>query len=114
MFTRVWLVLFILGLQTLRGADAPPKEFLMRVGYLPATHDTLLFIAAEEKFFPANLEVQLIKYTSSPDILNDLRGQKIDVAIPGVAAPVQRIAEGAPFVVVGGAAQESAAVVVAP
>src|ERR1700731_672836 len=93
---------------------ASEQQYSLKVGYLPATHDTLLFVAAHEKLFPSNLDVQLVKYTSSPDILNEMRGGRVDVAIPGVAAPIQRIAEGAPFVIVGGAAQESAAVVVNP
>jgi ABC-type nitrate/sulfonate/bicarbonate transport system substrate-binding protein len=91
--------------------DAPPK-YALRVGYLPATHDALLFVAKHEKLFPPNLDVQLVKYTSSPDILNEMRGGRVDIAIPGIAAPIQRIAEGAPFNIIGGAAQESAAVVV--
>ena len=89
-------------------------SYSIKVGYLPATHDTLLFIAVHEKLFPKNLDVRLVKFSSSPDILNELRIGRVDVAIPGVAAPIQRIANGEPFTIVAGAAQESAAVVVKP
>lgn len=111
-FTTAFVVLWGVSIST--GAQDPPQKYTLKVGYLPATHDTLLFIAVHEKLFAPNLDVQLVKFSSSPDILNELRGGSVDVAIPGIAAPVQRIAEGAPFTIVGGAAQESAAVVVQP
>src|SRR5688572_12054086 len=100
------------GLAAEEAANEPAH--VIRVGYLPATHDSLLFIAKSRNLFPAGLTVELNKYTSSPDILNDLRGEKIDVGIPGVAAPIDFIKGGAPFTIVGGAAEKSAAVVVIP
>jgi ABC-type nitrate/sulfonate/bicarbonate transport system substrate-binding protein len=106
--------IFLLTLAASSNAQDPPPKYTLRVGYLPATHDTLLFVAMHERLFPPNLNVKLVKYTSSPDILNEMRGGSIDIAIPGIAAPIQRIAEGAPFAIIGGAAQESAAVVVRP
>jgi ABC-type nitrate/sulfonate/bicarbonate transport system substrate-binding protein len=93
-------------------AQESAQKYSLKVGYLPATHDALLFIAVHEKLFPSNLSVELVKFTSSPDILNEMTGGRVDIAIPGIAAPIQRIAEGAPFNIIGGAAQESAAVVV--
>lgn len=109
--TLVATALLLLLSTALTVAQDSRTKYSLRVGYLPATHDTLLFIAVHEKLFPPNLDVQLLKYSSSPDILNEMRGGSVDVAIPGVAAPIQRIAEGAPFAIVAGAAQESAAVV---
>lgn len=102
----------LLATRTATTAQDQPLKHTLKVGYLPATHDTLLFVALHEKLFPPNLDVQLVKFSSSPDILNELRGGSVDIAIPGIAAPIQRIAEGAPFTIVAGAAQESAAVVV--
>jgi NitT/TauT family transport system substrate-binding protein len=82
------------------------------VGYLPATHDALLFIAKEEHLFPRDLEVELVDYNSSGDMLRELAAQRIDLEIPGIAAPVNFIAGKHTFTIVGGAAAESAAVVV--
>lgn len=107
------ITLSLLGIP-LASAQDFSTNYVITVGYLPATHDTLLFIALREKFFPKNLDVRLVKYSSSPDALNELRAGRVDIAIPGVAAPIQRIADGEPFTIVGGAAQESAAVVVKP
>jgi len=91
---------------------SPAQEYTIRVGYLPATHDSLLFIAQEQGFFPTNLNVKLLKFASSPDILSEMRNERVDLGIPGVAAPIYFIGGGAPFVIIGGAAQESAAVVI--
>jgi len=111
---RFYVFLLIGGLAGSAAAEPPAKPEILVVGYLPATHDSLLFIAMERGFFPPQLTVELAKYSSSPDILNDMRSEKVDLGIPGVAAPINFIAGGAPFKIVGGAAQESAAVVVAP
>jgi ABC-type nitrate/sulfonate/bicarbonate transport system substrate-binding protein len=90
-------------------ASAPTA---IRIGYLPATHDTLLFIAVEQQLFPPEISVKLTAYKNSADILKDLAAQSLDLGIPGIAAPVNFIASGHPFSIVGGAAAESAAVVV--
>ncbi|HLG58127.1 MAG TPA: ABC transporter substrate-binding protein [Vicinamibacterales bacterium] len=92
--------------------DVVNAQTTVRVGYLPATHDTLLFIALEERLFSAQIAVDPRQYKASPDILKDLAAQHIDLGIPGIAAPVNFISSGQPFSIVGGAAAESAAVVV--
>jgi ABC-type nitrate/sulfonate/bicarbonate transport system substrate-binding protein len=79
---------------------------------LPATHDVLLFVAKDQGLFPAELDIELISYKNSGDILRDLAADRIDLGIPGVAAPVNFIAGGHKFTIVGGAAAQSAAVVV--
>ena len=86
----------------------------IRVGYLPATHDLLVFIAAEQGFAEQEgLDLRLSGFQNSPQILQALLAQSIDVGIPGVAAPVMFISNGAPFHIIGGAAKNSAAIVVA-
>jgi ABC-type nitrate/sulfonate/bicarbonate transport system substrate-binding protein len=89
-----------------------PSEKVVRVGYLPATHDSLLFIALEQKLFPSWLKVEATREGVSPDILNKMRSENVDIGIPGVASPIYFIGGGSPFVIVGGAAKKSAAVVV--
>lgn len=84
----------------------------VRVGYLPATHDTLLFIAADQQLFPKEITVTLTAYKNSGDILRDVSAQHLDIGVPGIAAPVNFISSGQPLSIVGGAAAESAAVVV--
>lgn len=84
----------------------------IRVGYLPATHDALLFVALEEKFFQAQkVNVDPREYKNSPDALKALEAGEVDIAIPGIAAPLLRIAGGSNFEVVGGEAWYSAGIV---
>jgi NitT/TauT family transport system substrate-binding protein len=91
---------------------SPDSGVAIRVGYLPATHDILLFIAKDASLFPNSLQVETVPYKNSPDMLRDLAAQRLDLAIPGVAAPLNFISSGHEFTIVGGAAAESAAVVV--
>lgn len=98
----------LLAVQTLHAQD----RVRIRVGYLPASHDVLLFIAKDNGLFPPELEVELVAYKNSGDILRELAAERIDIGIPGIAAPVNFIAGGHKFTIIGGAAAESAAVVV--
>lgn len=91
-------------------AQPPPTE--LRVGYLPATHDSLLFIALERKLFPADVRVAPVKHTNSGEILQKLEAGDLDMGIPGIAAPARYIGSQSPFIIVGGAATRSAALVV--
>jgi NitT/TauT family transport system substrate-binding protein len=85
----------------------------LRVGYLPATHDLLFFIAMERGFFKEEgLEVEAFQFAASGPALSALKAKQLDVAIPGVAAPIFFISQGNPFTMVGGAAWYSAGVVV--
>ncbi len=85
----------------------------IRVGYLPATHDALLFIAYENRHFrDFGLDVELRRFNNSAEALQHLAAGDIDVAIPGISAPARYIGSGAPFTIVGGAAMKSAALVV--
>ena len=84
----------------------------VRVGYLPATHDALLFIALEDKLFPPGIEVQPRKALNSGEILQQLTAGDVDVGIPGIAAPANYISTGSTLLIVGGAATRSAALVV--
>jgi len=88
-----------------------PNSSAIRVGYLPATHDTLLFIALEERLFPSNLRVEPHRYSNSAEVLQHLAAGDIDLGIPGIAAPARYIGSGAEFLIVGGAATKSAALV---
>ncbi|MBI2195312.1 MAG: ABC transporter substrate-binding protein [Planctomycetes bacterium] len=94
-----------------RGEMAQPVGTL-RVGYLPATHDTLLFVAAAEGLVERQgVKVDMREYKNSPDALRALEAGEVDVAIPGIAAPMYRIAAGSDLAIVGGAAWYSAAIV---
>jgi len=104
---RVALLLVVSSVSCL---GAPPQK--IRVGFLPATHDSLLFIALEEKLFPSWLTVEISREGASPEILNKMHSDSVDIGIPGVASPIYYIGGGSPFVIVGGAAKKSAAVVV--
>ena len=84
----------------------------VRVGYLPATHDALLFIALEEKLFPKEIDVQPQRYLNSGEILQHLTAGDVDFGIPGVAAPARYVSTGAPLLIIAGAATRSAALVV--
>lgn len=87
----------------------------VRVGYLPATHDALLFIAKDLRLFDSTkIEVQEKPYDNSVQILSDLKSGILDIGIPGVATPASEIGGRAPLSIIGGAAAESAALVVQP
>jgi len=89
-----------------------PDVLEVRVGYLPATHDALLFVALEEKLFDAaGVRVVPMLFKNSPSALNALEAGDIDVAIPGIAAPIYRIAAGTDLRIIGGEAWFSAAIV---
>jgi len=84
----------------------------VRVGYLPATHDALLFIAKDEGLFDASqVDVQLRPYDNSMQILSDLKSGALDIGIPGIATPAVEIGGRAALSIVGGAASKSAALV---
>lgn len=102
--------LFILLLASAVVANAQPVT--LRVGYLPATHDSLLFIAVEQNLFDSTkVRVEPRGYENSVQILSDLRAGNLDVGIPGVASPAAEIGGQARMTIVGGAAAQSAAVV---
>lgn len=84
----------------------------LKVGYIPATHDALLFIAKEEQFFEQYyLSVTISSYINSPKALEALGSEEIDIAIPGIAAPLYKIASGASLRIIGGEAWYSAGIV---
>lgn len=96
------------------GASYPDARIL-RVAYLPATHDALLFIAIREGLFHrVGLNLDARRYTNSPAALAALESGEVDLAIPGIAAPFYRIASGGPLVVLGGEAWYSAGIVATP
>lgn len=85
----------------------------IKVGYLPATHDALLFIALDLHLFDASKVKVLPKsYDNSVQILSDLKSGAIDIGIPGIATPATEIGGKAPLTIIGGAASKSAALVV--
>ena len=85
---------------------------VIRVGYLPATHDSLLFVARELHLFNERaIDVQMKPYDNSVQILNDLKSGILDVGIPGMATPAAEIGGKAPLSIIGGAAAKSAALV---
>lgn len=108
--SSILVVLGVLAGVPVAGAQAP-----VRVGYLPATHDALLFIAKEEGLFDASqVDVQLRPYDNSVQILSDLKSGSLDIGIPGIATPAVEIGGRAPLSIVGGAASKSAALVASP
>lgn len=67
---------------------ASSARTVVRVGYLPATHDALLFISKEEGLFNrSKIDVQVRTYDNSVQILNDLKNGLLDIGIPGLATP---------------------------
>jgi ABC-type nitrate/sulfonate/bicarbonate transport system substrate-binding protein len=89
----------------------------LRVAYIPATHDALLFIAKEENFFEFEdyeLDVQIREYPNSPEALVALERGGFDIAIPGIAAPLYGIAAGKTLKIIGGEAWYSAGIVARP
>lgn len=91
---------------------SPAKADRVLVGYLPATHDSLLFVALGEDFFRHyGVAVDAREYKNSPDALKALEAGEVDVAIPGIAAPLYRVASGSPLVIIGGEAWYSAGIV---
>lgn len=87
----------------------------IRVGYLPATHDILFFIAQDKGYFKEEgLEVEAFAFRNSGEVLEAMKAGKLDMGIPGIAAPIAFIAKGAPFKMVGGAAWFSAGIVAKP
>jgi NitT/TauT family transport system substrate-binding protein len=110
----VFAAFLVVGAFAVNDASAQTAKTPIRVGYLPATHDLLVFIAADQHFAEQEgLDLKLSGFQNSPQILQALLAQSIDVGIPGVAAPIMFISNGAPFHIIGGAARNSAAVVVA-
>lgn len=98
--------------QTPEKKDAVKKTEELSVAYLPATHDTLLFIAEEEQFFEKyGLSVQIFEYPNSPKAIAALESGKVDIAIPGIATPLYRIAKGGALSIIGGEAWYSAGIV---
>jgi NitT/TauT family transport system substrate-binding protein len=90
-------------------------QTIVRVGYLPATHDALLFIAKDLNLFDrSKIDVQEKPYDNSVQILSDLKSGILDIGIPGIATPAAEIGGKAPLTIIGGAAAESAALVVQP
>ena len=72
-------------MDTRKGETVKVTEVL-RVAYLPATHDTLLFIALQEQFFVSyGLRVEMRSYLNSPKALAALESGEVDIAIPGIA-----------------------------
>lgn len=90
----------------------PANVLNFRVAYLPATHDSLLFVALDQKLFDHyGLNVDAKSFPNSPAALDVLQAGEVDLAIPGIAAPIYRIGGGADLQIVGGEAWYSAAVV---
>jgi len=107
------LALVCLSTVSFLAVDAKPV--VVRVGYLPATHDSLLFVAKELNLFDTRyIDVQMKPYDNSVQILSDLKGGNIDIGIPGMATPAMEIGGRAPLTIIGGAAARSAALVAGP
>lgn len=109
----LFLLVTVLCALAFRHVHAQPPPTELRVGYLPATHDSLLFIALERRLFPGDVRVVPVRHTNSGEILQKLEAGDLDMGIPGIAAPARYIGSQSPFIIVGGAATRSAALVVA-
>lgn len=79
----------------------------VRIGHLPIPGQVLFYIAQAEGYFKAEgLDVQLTPISASADVMNALAAGKFDFAAAGTAAPLNFIAKGAPFLIVGGLLEE--------
>lgn len=88
------------------------SPMVIRVGYLPATHHVLLFIAKELHLFDQRvIDVKLVPYDNSVQMLNALKSDELDIGMPGIATPAAEIGARAPLSIIGGAAARSAALV---
>lgn len=84
-------------------AQSSGKLVPVRVGHLPNVGQSLYYVALANGYFKdEGLDVQLTPIAAGADIFNGLASGKFDFASAGTAAPLNFIANGAPFVIVGG------------
>lgn len=94
---------------------AEPKTYKIRVGYLPATHDSIFFSAMESGIFDElGVEVEPFIFYSGGKMGEATAAGKLDAFIVGSTAPMYYIARGAPISIVGGDAFYGSAVVAKP
>jgi len=90
-------------------------EYKIRVGYLPATHDSLFFSAMEAGYFKElGLEVEPYIFYSGGKMGEATAAGKLDAFIVGSTAPMYYIAKGAPISIVGGDAFYGSGIVTKP
>ncbi|MBI5167174.1 MAG: ABC transporter substrate-binding protein [candidate division NC10 bacterium] len=110
-----FFILLSLAITITPGLGYGKEPVKIRVGYLPATHDILFFIAQDKGYFKEEgLDVEAYAFRNSGEVLEAMKAGKLDMGIPGIAAPIAFIAKGAPFKMVGGAAWFSAGIVAKP
>lgn len=90
------------------------KDF--KIGYLPATIDTLFFVAQEEGYFKEEgLNAELIPFGNSGEGLNAVKAGKLDVGAFGTAAPLSFIDKGASdLTIIGGAGGKGNGIIAKP
>lgn len=94
---------------------AEVKTTKIRVGYLPATHDSLFFSATESGIYKElGLEIDPYIFYSGGKMGEACAAGKIDAFIVGSTAPMYYIAQGAPISIVGGDAFFGSAIVTKP
>lgn len=110
---------FLSGCLTRQEQVAKPAteaaKYKIRVGYLPATHDSLFFTAMESGIFKElGLEVEPYIFYSGGKMGEATAAGKLDAFIVGSTAPMYYINKGAPISIVGGDAFYGSAVVALP
>lgn len=94
---------------------AEAKTYKIRVGYLPATHDSIFFSAMEAGYFKdLGVEVEPYIFYSGGKMGEATAAGKLDAFIVGSTAPMYYISKGAPVSIVGGDAFYGSAVVTKP
>jgi NitT/TauT family transport system substrate-binding protein len=106
---------FLEGCLTGGGKAATSAKDKIRVGYLPATHDSLFFSAMEAGYYKdLGLEVEPFIFYSGGKMGEATAAGKLDAFIVGSTAPMFYISKGAPVSIVGGDAFFGSGIVTLP
>tara|TARA_B100001964_G_scaffold244835_1_gene328240 strand:+ start:122 stop:1381 length:1260 start_codon:yes stop_codon:yes gene_type:complete len=96
-------------------AETVEETYTIRIGYLPATHDSIFFSAMEAGYFKElGVKVEPYIFYSGGKMGEATAAGKLDAFIVGSTAPMYYISKGAGISIVGGDAFYGSAVVTNP
>jgi ABC-type nitrate/sulfonate/bicarbonate transport system substrate-binding protein len=96
-------------------AEVVEETYTIRIGYLPATHDSIFFSAMEAGYFKElGVKVEPYIFYSGGKMGEATAAGKLDAFIVGSTAPMYYISKGAGLSIVGGDAFYGSAVVTNP